>query len=237
MNLGLLERMLRCLALFYGPGKGPLAVFSGSVSQLQPVGSNLHIWESESFEGLLSSSTQLFVNKRQFEDPGYAEALTYLQFNTVTKESMQIFRSQMSVCERDVMDPDYEPEKLRIFHQDKQQIVHERDDKEEGPRRGKVSQRGSERGVVHRTEGLGSATTERDYLKVDKLWVGCRVRMIWHADINGIQVAANKTVWSSSALPVGQRNLRQQLPSAADTEGVVQGIRFKRESQFNEFYV
>jgi len=256
MNLVLLERMLRCLALFYGPGKGPLVVFSGSVSQLQPMGSNLRIWESERFEGLLSSSTPLFVNRRQFQDPGYAEAVTYLQFNTVTKESMQIFRSQTSVCERDVMDPDYEPDKLRIFHQDKQQIAYNAAYMNEvtkkkvrvGARFLSVARNGaSSTGPKAWYEVLkraaqtlpklfavpayrkGIRSTERDYLKVDKLWVGCRVRMIWHADINGIQVAA--------ALPVEQRTLRRQLPSVADTEGVVQGIRFKRESQFNEFYV
>lgn len=105
MNAELLERMLCCLALFYGLGRGPLIVFSGSVSQLQPVGSNRRIWETARFESLLSSSTQLFVNRRQFQDPGYAEALTYLQFNTVTEESRRIFRSQVSVRESDIMNP------------------------------------------------------------------------------------------------------------------------------------
>ncbi|KAI4822702.1 hypothetical protein KUCAC02_008233 [Chaenocephalus aceratus] len=60
MNVEILERMLSVLSVFYGPGKGPLIVFSGSVSQLQPVGSNLPVWKSERFEELLSCSTPLF---------------------------------------------------------------------------------------------------------------------------------------------------------------------------------
>lgn len=70
LNVELFERMLCCLALFYGPGKGPLIVFSGSVSQLQPVGPHPRIWETDRFEGLLSSLTPLFVNRRQFKDTG-----------------------------------------------------------------------------------------------------------------------------------------------------------------------
>lgn len=264
MNEKLFERMLCCLALFYGPGKGPLIVLSGSVSQLQPVGSNVRIWESERFEGLLSSSTPLFVNRRQFKDPGYAEALTYLQFNTVTEESQRIFRSQVSVRELDVMDPDYEPEKLRIFHQDEQQITYTAACSEKKAiKKVRVEEkflsvaqnRASYKGPNTWHEVLkqaaqtlpklfsvpkyrqGIRTTERDYLKVDKLWVGCKVRMIWHMDFNGIQVANRKTPSSSSALLGTQRGVQQQLPSIADTEGVVQGICFKREGQFNEFYV
>lgn len=125
MNVELFERMLCCLTLFYGPSKGPLIVLSGPLivfSQLQPVGSNLRIWETERFKGLLSSSTPLFVNRRQFKDPGYTEALT--QFNTVTEESQRIFRSQAPVRELSVMNPNYESEKLRIFHQDEQQIAY-----------------------------------------------------------------------------------------------------------------
>lgn len=61
------------------------------------------------------------MNKRKFNDPSYAEALTYLQCNTVPEEARRIFRGQVSIRELDVMDPDYEPEKLRIFHQDELQ--------------------------------------------------------------------------------------------------------------------
>lgn len=204
MNVVLLERMLCCLSLFYGPGKGPLIVFSGSVSQLQPVGSNRRIWETERFEGLLSSSTPLFVNRRQFNDPGYAEALTYLQFNTVTEESRRIFRSQVSVRELDVMDPDYEPEKLGIFHQDEQQITYTAAYMNKVTKKGSGSRvgekvlsvdrnRASYKGPTGWHEVLkqaaqtlpklysvpkyrhGIRTTKRDYLKVDKLWVGCKV--------------------------------------------------------------
>ncbi|KAK2829938.1 hypothetical protein Q5P01_017869 [Channa striata] len=43
------------------------------------------VWENERLEELMSCSTLLLVNRRQFEDPGYAEALAHLQFNDVTK--------------------------------------------------------------------------------------------------------------------------------------------------------
>lgn len=263
LNVELLERMLCCLALFYGTGKGPLIIFSGSVSQLQPVGSNLRIWETERFEGLLSSSTPLFVNRRQFKDPGYAEALTYLQFNTVTEESRRIFRSLVSVSELDIMDPEYEPDKLRIFHQDEQQMAFTtrymnkaKDNARVGDKFLSVTRtRTSYKGPNAWYDVLKQAAqtlpklfsvpryrkgilpTERDYLKVDKLWVGCKVRMIWHMDFNGIQVAKRKTR-PSYALPGGQQTGEDpQSPSVSDTEGVVEGIRFKPEGQFNEFYV
>lgn len=63
MSGKLLERMQCCMTIFYGPSKGLLIVFSGSVSQLQPVGSGARIWTSQRFEKLLSSSTPLFVNR------------------------------------------------------------------------------------------------------------------------------------------------------------------------------
>ena len=255
MNVGLIERMLCIMALFYGPGKGPLVVFSGSVSQLQPVGPNLRVWESERFEGLLSSATPLFVNRRQFEDPAYAEAVTYLQFNTVTEESLRIFRSQVSVRDPDVMDPTYEPEKLRVFHQDEQQITYTAAYMNATARKGRVGERflsvsrttTSSDGpkawydvLKHVAQTLpklfsvpkyrkGIRNTERDYLKVDKLWVGCRVRLLWHADINGIQVANRSRSTSMGT--------QRERPSVVDTEGVVSDIRFSRESKFNEFYV
>lgn len=264
LNVDLFERMLRCLALFYGPDKGPLIVFSGSVSQLQPVGSNLRIWESERFEGLLSSSTPLFVNRRQFTDPSYAEALTYLQFNTVTKESQLIFRGQVSVREADVMNPEYEPDKLRIFHQDQQQIAYTSAYMNKVRTEAKVrdkflsvtrnrsstkSQRTWYEVLRQASQALpklfsvppyrkGLRNTERDYLRLDKLWVGCKVRLIWHMECNGIQVAHKRTSSATFDVSTGtQRGTKRQLPSIADTEGVVLDIRFKRESQFNEFYV
>lgn len=260
MSGQLFERMMRCLALFYGPGNGPLIVFSGSVSQLQPVGPNLRIWETERFEGLLSSSTPLFVNRRQFKDPGYAEALTYLQFNTVTEESRRIFRSQVSVCDREVMDPEYEPRKLRIFHQDTQQNTYTAAYMNKVSKEARVGEkfisvtrtRTSYKGPSKWYEVLkpaaqtlpkllsvprfrkGIHSTQRDYLKVEKLWVGCKVRMIWHMDSNGIQVASKQTLYALAGTQMGPQ---QQPRSIADTEGVVQSIRFKRESQYNVFYV
>ncbi|TKS92494.1 hypothetical protein D9C73_027520 [Collichthys lucidus] len=266
MNVRLLERMLCCLELFYGPEKGPLIIFSGSVSQLQPVGSSPRIWETEHFEGLLSSSTPLFVNRRQFKDPGYAEALTYLQFNTVTEESQRIFRSQVSVSELDVMDPGYEPEKLRIFHQDKQQITYTAacmnkmgKDARMGEKFLSVTRnRSSHKGPTAWYEVLkqaaqtlpklfstpkylkGVRSTERDYLTLDKLWVGCKVRMIWHMNDNGIQVAPDRNLLGKPGERQRQRRQRQeqqQLSSMVDTEGVVRRIRYNHQSQFNEFYV
>lgn len=83
----------------------------------------------------------------------------------------------------------------------------------------------------------GICSVERDYLKVDKLWVGCKVRMIWHMDFNGIQVADKKTLLPSTASLGAMRKGVQQPPSVANTEGVVQSMKFKRETHFNEFYV
>lgn len=260
INVELFERMLSCLSLFYGPDKGPLIVFSGSVSQLQPVSSALRIWETDRFERLLSSSTPLFVNRRQFEDPGYAEALTYLQFNTVTEESQRIFRSQVSVSDVDVMDPDYEAEKLRIFHQDKQQITYTTAYMKKVSQTTRVGEKflavsrqpTSFKGpsgwydvLKQAVQALpklfslpkyrpGIRNTERDYLKVDKLWVGCKVRMIWHMDFNGIEVANKKASMSLSGFLDTQKGGGCHI---VDTEGVVEGMSFKREKLYNEFYV
>lgn len=260
MDAELLERMLRRMALFYGPDKGPLIVFSGSMSQLQPVGSRLRLWQSQRFEELLSSSTPLFVNRRQFKDPGYAEAVTYLQFNMVKDESQRIFRSQASACEADMMNPEYESDKLRIFHQDEQLMTYTaaymnkaRSNKKFGEKFLSVVQnRAYSKEPKAWYEVLkqasqtlpklfsmprnraGARPTERDYLKVDSLWVGCKVRMIWHMDFNGIQVAKTQTV---SLLNSNMQTDMRQAHTIRDTEGIVQSIRFKRESQFIEFYV
>ncbi|KAE8278003.1 hypothetical protein D5F01_LYC23938 [Larimichthys crocea] len=211
-------------------------------------------------------STPLFVNRRQFKDPGYAEALTYLQFNTVTEESQRIFRSQVSVSELDVMDPGYEPEKLRIFHQDKQQITYTAacmnkmgKDARMGEKFLSVTRnRSSHKGPTAWYEVLKQAAqtlpklfstpkylkgvrlTERDYLTLDKLWVGCKVRMIWHMNDNGIQVAPDRNLLGKPGERQRQRRQRreqQQLSSMVDTEGVVRRIRYNHQSQFNEFYV
>lgn len=258
MNVRLLDRMLRCLALFYGPEKGPLIIFSGSVSQLQPVGSSVRIWETERFEGLLSSSTPLFVNRRQFKDPGYAEALTYLQFNTVTEESRRIFRSQVSVSELHVMDPYCEPEKLRVFHQDQQQIMYTTAYMKKVEHEARMGEKFlsvtrnhfSRKGPAAWYEVLkqaaktlpklfsapkyrkGVRSKERDYLALDKLWVGCKVRMIWHMDVNGIVVASNNATLASC--PWGKQSVKN---SAVDTEGVVRRIEYEPRSQFNVFHV
>lgn len=264
MNTELLERMLVCLSLFYGPDNGPLIIFSGSVSQLQPVGSSPRIWGNDRFESLLSCSTPLFVNRRQFEDPGYGEVLTYLQFNTVTEESRRIFRSMVSVSESEVMTPEYEPEMLRIFHQDAQQITYTekcmlqvKKTRRIGEKFLRVTREGPSHGACptawyevlkQAAQALpklfalpkyraGYRPKERDYLKVDKLWIGCKVKLVWHMDVNGIHVASSvpgchrvfPTCFSKSQLV--------QRSSIADTEGVIQDIVFKRDTQCNEFYV
>lgn len=257
LNVDLFEKMLCCLTLFYGPGKGPLIIFSGSVSQLQPVDTALRIWETERFERLLSSSTPLFVNRRQFRDPGYAEALSYLQFNTVTKESRRIFRSQVSVCERDVMNPSYAPEKLRIFHRDDQQTAYTaaylkrvNDHTRVGEKFLRVQRTHVSRGgpgawyevLRQAAQSLpklftvpkyrrGIRAAERDYLNGEKLWIGCRVRMVWHMDTNGIRVVNRKKMTPSLL------TYEKETRAARDSEGVVQMINFKPETQANEFIV
>lgn len=268
LNMVLLERMLVCLSLFYGPDKGPLIIFSGSVSQLQPVGSAQRIWETERFEKLLSCSTPLFVNRRQFEDPGYAEAVTYLQFNKVTEETRRVFRSMVSVSESNVMDPEYRPDALRIFHQDAQQIAYT----EKRMAQMKTKTRFGDKflsvvrnkacystGPSARFDVLKQAAQvlpklftippyrpgcpppkDRDYLKVDKLWIGCRVRLIWHMDVNGIHVTSTRSPFTPSLTSSVQHSSKGDHcrgSSIAETEGVVQDISFKREAQYNEFYV
>ncbi|KAK2832717.1 hypothetical protein Q5P01_016606 [Channa striata] len=219
MTASLLERMLLVVTLFYGPGRGPLIILAGSVSQLQPAASGPRVWESERLEELLSCSTPLLVNRRQFEDPGYAEALAYLQFNEVTEESRSIFRSRVLVSEREATDPSHEPEKLRIFHRDEQ--------------------------VTSYTAAFrqGARPVQRDYLRADKLWVGCKVRMIWHMDQNGIQLTRKSA--SSWAEALGRNGAGSQAASRSrkaelsprDTEGVVFNVAFKREAQAYEFHV
>lgn len=260
MTAELFKRMMCCIELFYGPGKGPLIIFSGSVSQLQPVGSSPRIWQDASFETALSHCTPLFVNRRQFEDPEYAEAVTYLQFNTVTEQSRRIFVSQTRVSERDAMNPAYHPEMLRIFHQDKQQrdytaayIAHYTKDVRTGERFLSVTRNGfSRRGpnawydvLKQAAQALpklfslppyrsGVRPVERDYLTVDRLWIGCRVRLIWHMDSNGIHIASGRKMGPSGS--------KESLAYANegkvnDTEGVIVDIKFKAGQKFNEFYV
>lgn len=262
MNIDLLEKMLACLALFYGPNRGPLIVFSGSVSQLQPVGSKPRIWETERFEQLLACSTPLFVNRRQFEDPGYAEAVTYLQFNTVTQESQRIFRSQVVVGEHEIADPDFQPDKIRIFHQDRQQTAYTASYMDRVTKKARAGDKFiSVTRTNYSTEGprgwydvlkqaaqtlpklfsvppFSRNNREKDYLNIEKLWVGCRVRLIWHMDVNGIQTCNPK---SKGALLTTQSLMEARTPlrqvQVTDTEGVVEGIRYRGDRGYNEFAV
>lgn len=257
MTTGLFQRMIRCIELFYGPGRGPLVIFSGSVSQLQPVGSTRKIWEDTSFEASLSNRTPMFVNRRQFEDPEYAEAVTYLQFNTVTEQSKRIFVSRTTVNERDAMNPVYHPDMLRIFHQDKQQrdyttayIAHHTKDVRTAERFLSVTRQGFSRkgpawyDVLKQAAQAfpklfslppyrpGVKTVERDYLTVDRLWIGCRVRLIWHMDSNGIQIASGRKLAASR-----DKQPLANLGTVRDTEGVIVDITFKANQKHSEFHV
>lgn len=269
MTASLLERMLRVVTLFYGPGRGPLIILAGSVSQLQPAASGPRVWESERLEELLSCSTPLLVNRRQFEDPGYAEALAYLQFNEVTEESRSIFRSRVLVSEREATDPSHEPEKLRIFHRDEQvtsytaayvtkavggsrvgetflSVTRNRTGaKGPGAWYGALQQAAQALPKLFSVPRFrqGARPVVRDYLRTDKLWVGCKVRMIWHMDQNGIQLTRKSA--SSWAEALGRDGAGSQAASRSrkaelsprDTEGVVCNVAFKREAQAYEFHV
>ncbi|KAK7915589.1 hypothetical protein WMY93_011350 [Mugilogobius chulae] len=246
MNVQVFERMLRCLDLFYGSERGPLIVFQVA---------------SHSF------------NPRQIDDPEYAEALTYLQFNTVTKKSRSIFRSQVSVSEHEVMDPNYAADKLRIFHQDAQQVSYTESCMSKAKACNirlakkflKLTQHrnGESRWyeVLNQAAQVlpklfsvpkfkrGVLPKERDYLNVETVWVGCKVRLAWHMDYNGIQVVNGPIPMvglGSTRLSLQKKQkLLRQLPRkdmegvehSKDMEGVVHGIVFNREGGFNEFYV
>lgn len=222
----------------------------------------MRIWETERLERLLSCSTPLFVNRRQFEDPGYAEAVTYLQFNTVTEEARRIFRSQVVVGEHEVMDPDYQPEKLRIFHQDRQQTAYTTSYMHKVTKKARVGDKFiSVTRTNHSTKGprgwydvlkqaaqtlpklfsvppFSRNNKEKDYLTIDKLWVGCRVRLIWHMDVNGIQPTNPKSKWSLVTMESTTERRRLSCKvKIADTEGTVEGIRYKDDRQYNEFVV
>lgn len=266
MNAPLLERMLGCCKLFYGPSNGPLIIFSGSVSQLQPVGKASRIWETDRFEKLLAHSTPLFVNRRQFHDPGYAEAVTYLQFNTITQKSQLIFQGQTTVSEQQLMNPEYRPDALRIFHQDEQQSKYVTAHMNMVAKTGKVWEKCL---TVARTRSLangpsawyevmkqaaqalpklfavpkyrpGVRTKDRDYLRVDRLWKGCKVRLIWHMDCNGIHISRTNSLSVVDPLSSFLHRSNGQVGKTSvniDTEGIVEGSSFQRKTKCYEFHV
>ncbi|KAM7372473.1 hypothetical protein PAMP_009637 [Pampus punctatissimus] len=167
-------------------------------------------------------------------------------------------RSQVSIRELGIMDPGYEPEKLRIFHQDKQQITYTAayinkigQEARMGQKFHSVSRdRSSYKVPMAWYEVLkqaaqnlpkpfstpkyrqGVRSTERDYLTMDKLWVGCKVRMIWHMDINGIQVAADKNLLGKPGerRQQCQQQQEQQLHSIVDTEALISHRIYSRHS-------
>nr|BBA49217.1 helicase [Oryzias latipes] len=260
MTARLLERMLRILALFYGPDAGPLIILAGSVSQLQPAGSGPLLWETGRMETLLCCSTPLFVNRRQFDDPGYAETLSYLQFNTVTQQSRTIFRSQLLVSERQAMDPEHEPHKTRIFHQDQQLAAYTKAYAARATRKAEVFLSVTKHGssskgpaqwynvLQQATQALpklfamprvffkgGQRPRERDYLRNPELWVGCKVRMLWHMDHNGIQPVEDGPVPRKALSPAA--NLAGDPVSPLEVEGLISGMAFRKETQAYEFYV
>ncbi|KAJ8361664.1 hypothetical protein AAFF_G00432180 [Aldrovandia affinis] len=120
LRISAIERMLACMRLFYPTGCGPLIIFAGSVSQLRPVTPGVSVWQNSTFQSMLDSVTPLLVNRRQFLDPGYAEAVAYLQYNTITCEARAVFANCVTVTPEQVNDPTYEPDSLRIYHQDTQ---------------------------------------------------------------------------------------------------------------------
>ncbi|KAK2814711.1 hypothetical protein Q5P01_000545 [Channa striata] len=207
---------------------------------------------------------------RQFEDPGYAEALAYLQFNEVTEESRSIFRSRVLLAsEREATDPSHEPEKLRIFHRDEQVTSYTAayvtkavggsrvGDTFLSVTRNRTGAKGPGAwygALQQATQALpklfsvprfrqGARPVERDYLRTDKLWVACKVRMIWHMDQNGIQLTRKSASSWTEALgrdragsQAASRSRKAEL-SPRDTKGVVCNVAFKREAQAYEFHV
>ncbi|KAK7878278.1 hypothetical protein WMY93_031097 [Mugilogobius chulae] len=242
MTSVLLERLLFCLSSFYGPKNGPLIVLCGSVSQLQPPGgTSERVWQNDRLEKLLCSSTHLVVNRRQFSDPGYAEATSYLQFNVVSEEARRIFRSQVTVTEKELMDPTYEPDRVRIFHREDLKCaytaayVEARKGSPFGPTcliLTEDQKRSSEITPISRRQVLERAVhalpklfimpknfpaAPGDYLKCKGFWRGCRVTLIWHMDRSGIRISGDVDV--------------------RDTEGTVQDIKFNDKRGFCEFHV
>ena len=254
-----LDKMLRCLALFYGPLAGPLIVFAGSVSQLQPVGQHEPIWARGGvFESKLAASTPLFVNRRQFQDPGYSETITYLQFNTVTEESKRILESRCSVAVGDLMEPSFSPASQRIFHSHDEQARYSKAFIEDAESRlgalavapvylklepGKHATQtrfDALRYAAQVTPKLfaapppcsGPKPREEDYLRLRKLCVGCRVGLLWHAGSHGI---ARKDPGPGDALQRGGHGKCTEL--VRDTEGVIVSIRHNSERKWHEFTV
>lgn len=249
LNMTLMDRVLACMRMFYGESKGPLIVFAGSVSQLQPMGRNERLWETPRFESMLDSATPLLVNRRQFGDPGYAEAITYLQYNTVTVDARRVFESRVTVQEQQVLDPAFEPNKLRIFHQDKLQrdytVAYLKRIGESAVTGDKcidvVRNRWANNGIAGFHDVLkqaaqafpklftvppyvkGVKTTPRDYLAINKLWVGCNVRLIWTMTQNSIRPAKPTSARRAAESPP-VKNARVE---SCDVDGTIQSIQRK----------
>lgn len=158
------------------------------------------------------------------------------------------------------MDPEYEPDTLRIFHQDEQQTkytaaymnkVMKKTAVGEKFRKGTRTRASTLQGPSAWYEVMKQAAqslpklfstpkyrkgvlpSDRDYLRVDKLWVGCNVWMIWHMDVNGIQAEDDGRRYSE----VSSDWRRAALQLIGDTEGMVRCIRYNRKRGFNAFYV
>ena len=253
------DKMLKCLALFYGPLGGPLIVFAGSVSQLQPLGEHEPIWARGSlFESKLASSTPLFVNRRQFQDPGYSETITYLQFNTVTDESRRIIESRCNVTIGELMEPSFNPGSQRIFHSlDEQAEYSKACMKYTESRLGAtavapiflklVRNNHTDKSRFDALKYAAQVTPklfavppfnpismpkEKDYLRLRKLWVGSRVGLLWHAGPRGIMQK------DPGLYDVPERGGYSKCAAfVRDTEGMVVNIRHNSKKKWHEFTV
>ena len=253
------DKMLKCLALFYGPLGGPLIVFAGSVSQLQPLGEHKPIWARGSlFESKLATSTPLFVNRRQIRDPGYSETITYLQFNTVTDESLRVLESRCNVTIGELMEPRFNPTSLRIFHSHDEQARYSKAFMKDTESRlgatavapvylklarnnhSKKSRFDALNYAAQVTPKLfamppfnpNSKPKEEDYLRLRKLWVGCRVGLLWYAGPHGI-VHKDPGVYD-----VPQRGGNGKCAECVrDTEGLIVSIRHNSKKKWYEFTV
>lgn len=100
------------------PGYGHLLVLTGSVTQLPPASVKEGIWTCRLLAQSILHTRYLSISHRHSRDLGFSEAVDTMQYNLVTRMTTDVIGSR-TLGESEsglVLDPDFMPGVLRLFH-------------------------------------------------------------------------------------------------------------------------
>lgn len=104
--------------MFFRGQWGPLVILAGSVSQLSTAHGDTSkpLYKDVSFKNSVLHVQPMLINFRQQRDPGFGESLSLMQYNKMSLQAAELFRSRTVVTEAESMDPTYDVSAVRVFN-------------------------------------------------------------------------------------------------------------------------